>query len=214
MAHSLPQTPTRRSQRFQPLATPTTKSHDKNILECCWQGQPSFQRGIIPELDLLPEELDEVNSQTQENEDAPEDGRQTSFFNSFRMKRKGVPYRGARRIQAAKTETQVYSIGDTVMIETDTLYNFKRPPSIGVIVAMWETRHLSESGRETDFTGMRIRIHWFLRPGELAAIRAKHDHKDVSGNDFSHPDLSLIQVMFIRTKFTTVLPPKPSSHQQ
>ncbi|PPQ98702.1 hypothetical protein CVT24_003410 [Panaeolus cyanescens] len=180
MPPALPQTPTRRSQRFQPLATPTTKSHDRNILECGWQGPPIYRRTIIPELDLLPEELDDLNSKEKEEEEGEgvPDERETVFYNSFRMKRKGVPYRGARRIQAAKTESQLYSVGDTIMVETDTLYNFKRPPSIGVIVAMWDTCHPSERQDSIPFTSMRVRIHWFLRPFELAAIRASRTHKE------------------------------------
>jgi len=66
------------------------------------------------------------------------------------------------------------------MVETDTLYIMKRPPSIGVIVALWETK--AEDADEDEFvdsTKMRIRIHWFLRPSELASIRAKRDHEEV-----------------------------------
>jgi origin recognition complex subunit 1 len=79
-----------------------------------------------------------------------------------------------------KTETITYKVGDTVMVETDTLYIMKRPPSIGVIVAMWETRKEEDSDTLTDASRMRIRIHWFLRPTELASIRAKREHQDVS----------------------------------
>jgi len=182
MAKSLPSTPSRRSQRFQPTATPTSKGIDKNILECAWASETIFVRGTIPEIDLLPEEQREGD---EEGEDSDENGEserlaETVFYDAFKMKRKATAYRGSKSMKLGKTETVTYKVGDTVMVETDTLYNMKRPPSIGVIVAMWETTKEEDSDSLTDASRMRIRIHWFLRPTELASIRAKREHKDVS----------------------------------
>ncbi len=73
-----------------------------------------------------------------------------------------------------------YKVGDTVMVETDTLYIMKCPPSIGVVVAMWETRKQEDADTLTDASRMRIRVHWFLRPTELASIWSKREHEDVS----------------------------------
>ena len=69
----------------------------------------------------------------------------------------------------------IYHVGDTVMVGTDTLYIMKRPPSIGVIVAMWETRKKGDLRIRADASRIRIRIYWFLRPTELASIRAKRE---------------------------------------
>lgn len=177
MTKSLPSTPSRRSQRFQPTATPTSKGIDKNILECVWASKPVYVRQTVPENDLLPEEREEMD---EEGEDKGESEllSETVFYDAFRMKRKATAYRGSKSMKLGKTETMIYKVGDTVMVETDTLYIMKRHPSIGVIVAMWETR--KGSNTSTDASRMRIRIHWFLRPTELASIRAKREYEDVS----------------------------------
>ena len=178
MGKSLPSTPSRRSKRFQPTATPTSKEIDQNILECAWVNEPIYVRETIPEIDLLPEEQ-EVS------EDADEDSEierlsETLFYNAFRMKRKATAYRGSKSMRLGRTETMTYNVGDTVMVETDTLYIMKRPPSIGVIVAMWETRKKADVRVLASASRIRIRIHWFLRPTELAGIRAKREYEDVS----------------------------------
>ncbi|KAF8910446.1 hypothetical protein CPB84DRAFT_1702121 [Gymnopilus junonius] len=181
---SMPQTPTRRSQRFQPTATPSSKHSDKNVLECAWIGSPVYTRKTNDELDLLPEEREERKAEQgdevqddNEDEEEPEE-LETLFYHKFKMKRKLVAYKGAQRNTAGKIDTQTYSVGDTVMIETDTLYLTKRPPSIGIIVAMWQVKKLVEEDVEADPSKMRMRIHWFLRPTEMASIRAKRDHEE------------------------------------
>jgi origin recognition complex subunit 1 len=131
-------------------------------------------RNTIPEIDLLPEEQEE--SENGESERFAE----TVFYDAFRMKRKATAYRGSKFMRLGRNETITYKVGDTVMVETDTLYIMKRPPSIGVVVAMWEMRKKGDTDSSTDASRMRIRIHWFLRPTELAGIRAKREHGDVS----------------------------------
>ncbi|KAH9481151.1 Origin recognition complex subunit 1 [Psilocybe cubensis] len=175
---SLPQTPTRRSQRFQPTATPSAKHSDKNVLDCRWIGDPIYTRRMNPAIDLLPEELDERSENQTEEEKEHDNEEETVFFDAFLMKRKVTSFKGgSKRIAAGTTETQTYRIGDAVMVETDTLYLTKRPPSIGVIVSMWQTRTKGESV-DLDSTKMRVRVHWFLRPSEMASIRAKREHKE------------------------------------
>jgi origin recognition complex subunit 1 len=136
-------------------------------------------RKTIPEIDLLPEEQEEQREETHNNEES-EQLLDTVFYDAFRMRRKATAYRGSKSMRLGKTETMTYKVGDTVMVETDTLYIMKRPPSVGVIVAMWETKKKGDSDRPTDASGMRIRIHWFLRLTELASIRAKREREDVS----------------------------------
>jgi origin recognition complex subunit 1 len=79
--------------------------------------------------------------------------------------KKGRPKNKAK----ANDEEERYKIGDTVLVTS-----VNRLPSVGVIVGMWENRWENEDGEETQ--KMRVKIHWFLRPTELAGIRAKREH--------------------------------------
>ena len=167
---ALPLTP-RRSQRFQPTATPSATKHD-NILECGWSGNPIYVRQAKRDLDLLPDELDSAEN------DEDEEELETVFYDEFRLKKKTTSYRGSTRMKIAKAELQTYRVGSTVMVETDIMDLRKRPPSIGVIVAMWQLRTKGEDAVD-DPAKMRIRIHWFLRPSEMAAVRANRQTEEV-----------------------------------
>ncbi|KAJ7497064.1 P-loop containing nucleoside triphosphate hydrolase protein [Mycena latifolia] len=155
-----PQTPTRRSKRGQPIAAlfsnlSASSADDK------WSGEKVHERPMKPELDMVPERLAAW-------EDQPEDERfeyKAVFYNAFQRTERG-------------TSPTTFSVGDTVAIETQAMYKCDKKPSIAVIVAMWE---LVPENRDTDEdseedTGIMVRIHWFLRPSELAAIRVKRDH--------------------------------------
>jgi len=172
---TVPQTPTRRSQRFQPTATPSSKHSDKNVIECKWTSEPIYVRRTNADLDFLTDEKDEQTSEEEEGEEM-----ETVFYDTFWMKRKVTIHKTgpSRRTTAGKVEEQTYRVGDTIMVETDTLYLTKRPPSIGVIVSMWQTRIKGEITNR-DASKMRIRVHWFLRPTELASIREKREHEEV-----------------------------------
>ncbi|KAJ3501489.1 hypothetical protein NLJ89_g9313 [Agrocybe chaxingu] len=162
------------------MATPSASTADKNVLECVWASKPIYTRRTIPELDLLPEEQEQNGLEDTtggEGDDRDTEERETVFYEAFRMKRKATAFRGSKRMLAGKIELHTYRLGDTVMVETDTLYIMKKPPSIGVIVAMWETR-VKHAEQQTDSSSMRIRIHWFLRPQEMASVRAKREHEE------------------------------------
>ena len=114
---------------------------------------------------------------------------ETIFYRSFEIKRKTIPkFRGGRQAKGKSKKAangihmNTFSIGDTVLIKTDTLYRMHRPPSVGVILAMWETKakDKDDDEHESDPSKMRVRVHWFLRPTELASIRAKRDHTKVN----------------------------------
>lgn len=172
-----PQTPTRRSQRFQPTATPVKWINNKAILECVWASEPVYVRPTDSAIDLLPEEQ-EANEEavSSDDDDTEKEVLETFFYNAFRMKRKVPSLSGGRR-GAVKLAQRIYHVGDTVLIETDSIYSVKRPPSVGVIVAMWQIKgNAQEAG---DPNKMRVRIHWFLRPKEMASIRAKRQHEEV-----------------------------------
>lgn len=174
-----PQTPTRRSQRFQPTATPVKFINSKAILECVWASEAIYVRPTDSGIDLLPEEQEEANEEAASSDDGENTEKEvpkTFFYDAFTMKRKVVSLSGGRR-GAVKLAQRTYHVGDTVLIETDSLYLVKRPPSIGVIVAMWQ---IKRNAREAaDPNKMRVRIQWFLRPKEMASIRAKRQHEEV-----------------------------------
>ncbi|KAF8072242.1 P-loop containing nucleoside triphosphate hydrolase protein [Lyophyllum atratum] len=173
MAKSVPLTP-RRSSRFQPLATPSRTKSDQS-LHCTWVGEPLCVRPTNPSLDLTQEERDEL----EKNEDGDE--METVFYRSFEMKNKAVKvYRskvkGKKKQKAGEqSDMTTFHVGDTILIKTDEILLQYKPPSIGVILAMWETRE-KDSEDESEPAKMRIRVHWFLRPTELPSIRAKRDH--------------------------------------
>ena len=171
-----PQTPTRRSQRFQPTATPVKWINKKAILECVWASEPVYVRPTDSAIDLLPEEQEEANEEavSSDDDDTEKGVLETIFYDAFTMKRKVAS--GGRR-GAVKLAQRIYHVGDTVLIETDSIYLVKRPPSVGVIVAMWQIK--GNAQEVADPNKMRVRIHWFLRPREMASIRAKRQHEEV-----------------------------------
>lgn len=170
----VPVTPTRRSKRFQPLATPSTKHTTQ--LDCFWDGQPVYRRSVNLDLDLLQDERDELSQEAIDN-------LETVFYNGLSMTtQKAKIFRGGKsnsKKRKLEETRQIYRVGDAVLIETDTLYRVRRPPSVAIIVSMWECRSKDEFSGEVDSSKVRIRVHWFLRPTELASIRAKREHEEV-----------------------------------
>jgi len=164
-------TPIRRSKRFQPLATPSGKPTTK--LDCFWTSSPIYTRTLNTDLDLLQDERDELSEDDVSN-------LETRFYDALNMgTQKYKIYRGAKKRVKIEEKREVYEVGDTILVETDVLYRVRRPPSVAVIVAMWECRDKNGVGEEVDSNKMRIRVHWFLRPTEMASIRAKREHTQV-----------------------------------
>ncbi|KAF5376959.1 hypothetical protein D9615_007258 [Tricholomella constricta] len=187
MSKILPQTP-RRSRRFQPLATP---SRVKSDLYRAWIGEPLCIRPTNPDLDLLYDEKEQLG----EGED--KDETETVFYRSLEMKNPSVK---AFRSKGRKKRTAgppgdliTYNVGDTVLVKTDKLLLQHKPPSIGVILSMWEIRRMG-SEEESEPDKMRVRVHWFVRPTELPGIRAKRDHAKneiyytLDGNQTTFPE--------------------------
>lgn len=134
-----------------------------------------YTRATSLDLDLLQDERDEFS------EDII-DSMQTVLYDGLSMRtQKAKIHNAAKKRRRAVEETQqVYHVGDTILIETDSLSRVRRPPSIAVIVAMWECRNKDESTEgQMSASRMRIRVHWFLRPTEMASIRAKRAHDQV-----------------------------------
>jgi origin recognition complex subunit 1 len=123
-----------------------------------------------PELDMLPERL----QLWQEQEEEERREYDAVFYNSFQQETRG-------------SQPATFSVGQTVAVSTQALYKRDKAPSIAVIIAMWElvARDQIEAENENDEDEdpkagqMMVRVHWFLRPTELAAIRVKREHGEV-----------------------------------
>ncbi|KAH7926066.1 P-loop containing nucleoside triphosphate hydrolase protein [Leucogyrophana mollusca] len=141
----------RRSKRFQPLVTPSRS----NVLfdeSAAWIGEPCHTRpSIRADCTLFSDD-----------EDCPEvSGMQTVFYRGFKRKKDG------RQVNADAEE--IYEVGDTVLVRT-----VSRVLSVGVIVAIWEVRTGERQRRSS--ANMTVMVHWFLRPEQLPAIRARREH--------------------------------------
>jgi origin recognition complex subunit 1 len=112
-----------------------------------------------------------------------EDGREIQFHDSFirrnHAKRISQTYSKKRkRIGVVKNGSElgeVFKIGDTVLVASNT-----KEPSIAVVMSMWEEFY-GNGDVEDRSEHMKIQIHWFLRPAQLARIRQQRDHYKVSG---------------------------------
>ncbi|KZP17716.1 P-loop containing nucleoside triphosphate hydrolase protein [Athelia psychrophila] len=71
----------------------------------------------------------------------------------------------------AGEQEERYSVGDAVLV-----HSVNRLPSVGVITAMWETRWARADGG-AEAGGKVVKLHWFLRPSELAGVRARREHQ-------------------------------------
>ncbi|KAI0313860.1 P-loop containing nucleoside triphosphate hydrolase protein [Amylostereum chailletii] len=168
------ETPTRRSKRFQPTVfnhtSVLTSNRDGTDI---WTSPPRHTR---------PTTADDLHEEEKILEDTEP---RTSFYTSFT--RVGVPIipkavRSKKNSSKTKTTKDVkFVVGDTVYVGTRVL-----KPSIAVIVAMWEVEgpvedsndgeEEEEEEEEEDGHRMRCRIHWFVRPSELAQQRAHRAH--------------------------------------
>ncbi|KAF8263656.1 P-loop containing nucleoside triphosphate hydrolase protein [Lactarius quietus] len=61
--------------------------------------------------------------------------------------------------------SESFSLGDTVLLATNV-----KKPSVGIIIALWEV------SRPVTDSQILAKVHWFLRPTELAQLRAKRGH--------------------------------------
>ncbi|KAG6856532.1 hypothetical protein H0H87_003457 [Tephrocybe sp. NHM501043] len=180
MPRPLPQTPSRRSKRGKPLAT---SSEEADNLYRAWSGQPLYIRPINRVLDEDIRQLDKEAEEEDEDED------ETVFYMHLEMEKRAV-------FERTEDSRATYQVGDTVLVESDGLSRTKGPPSIGVILAMWEIRK-NGSQDASDPAKMWIRLQWFLRPGELGAHGAKREplqneiYYKINGRDIIRPQCIL-----------------------
>ncbi|KAG5635717.1 hypothetical protein H0H81_010321 [Sphagnurus paluster] len=161
----IPQTP-RRSRRYQPLTTP---SRAKSDLYRAWIGDSIYRRPTNLVLDLHPDE-------TMERDEEEENEMETVFYRSIEVKDASArAFRSKGKKKAGdQSDLVTYYLGDTILVKTDHINLQHKPPSIGVIIAMWEIR--KKASELSDPNKMRLRVHWFQRPAELGGIREKRDH--------------------------------------
>ncbi|KAL0955101.1 hypothetical protein HGRIS_004017 [Hohenbuehelia grisea] len=162
---AVPQTPTRRSKRFQPLVSPSKPKTGTNTQTKC-PNEPLLVRPTQAHSDLLDEELEEW----QQDEDA-QDGFHTSFYDTFTRSQassRGKKPPGKRARKTKETNMERYAIGDTVFVST-----IGRQLSIGVITSIFTTL---KDDQEDENVTVKVRVHWFLRHNELPQIGVKREH--------------------------------------
>jgi origin recognition complex subunit 1 len=169
----------RRSNRLSRNPLVVRNPHKKSPSEVyTWTSDPIYSRPSIQD-DFLDDEWEQARG---DDDDEDVDGRNlmTDFYDGFSVSGKKIAGKFVRFTRGTKKgrpknkakandEEERYKIGDTVLVTS-----VNRLPSVGVIVGMWENRWENEDGEETQ--KMRVKIHWFLRPTELAGIRAKREH--------------------------------------
>lgn len=142
----------RRSKRFQPTFDAGLSSASSSATS--WLGDPILIRQTRP---------DDVH---EEDEFDAEEGGQTAFYKGF--SRSELVDKKRKKV----FEEFEYEVGDTVLVKTQT-----KQPSIGVIVAVWEVTTSQDDDSEEAFK--KVKVHWFLRPEELASVRARRAHEKV-----------------------------------
>lgn len=157
------QTPLRRSKRGQPVVEGLS-SHKLQDGPSTIAGDVLHTRQLMRG-DLTFEQYDQLQAKK-----ASLDGLRTRFHHNFTrsdsVKRSAKVY-GVRR-RAPRVDENDFCVGNTALVATQG-----KEPSIAVITGVWT---IEEDG-EILYTN--ISLHWFLRPGELPNIRAKHSHVEV-----------------------------------
>ncbi|KAF7966325.1 hypothetical protein HWV62_39169 [Athelia sp. TMB] len=183
MATSQPNTPRRSTRRTTtgPLVARSARRREDTEVYT-WVGQPTHSRPSVRDDFMDEEEWIEANGDSDSDDEKEEWDRDekilvTRFYEAFTVSgRKARP--GMARFTnvkakvkgKAREQEERYSVGDTVLV-----YSTNRLPSVGVIISMWENRWTREEEEEVD--SKVVKIHWFLRPSELAGVRAKRDHQ-------------------------------------
>jgi hypothetical protein len=143
-----------------------------------------------------------VSTDLIDDEESTDDS-STTFYAQFSRSS-----RASDKVGSAASEA--FSVGDTVLLATNV-----KKPSVGIIIALWEV------SRPVTDSQMLARVHWFLRPTELAQLRAKRGHLPVRHVFLLLPSTYLIILHRTRSTFpstqllsSTPLPSLPiaSSH--
>lgn len=164
---SEPNTPRRRSKRGQPVVAYLTSPSSSAPADIIPSG-PLHSRTTGP-LDFFEDEDHDPDSL---------DVLHTHFYQSYSRNTKPTsaraPIRTYGRVSRPRKSDAdaptVFNLGDTVLVKTAS-----RVPSVAVITALWTV----EGDDFRPKTALRVRVHWFVRPGELPKIRARREFDEV-----------------------------------
>ncbi|OJT07713.1 Origin recognition complex subunit 1 [Trametes pubescens] len=160
---SEPNTPRRRSKRGQPVVAYLPSPSSAVPAEINPSG-PLHSRTTTA-LDLFEDEDHDFDSL---------DDLHTHFYQSYSRSTNATsaraPLRTYGRVSRPRNSDAdaptVFNLGDTVLVKTAS-----RIPSVAVITALWTV----EGDDFRPKAPLRVRVHWFVRPGELPKIRARRE---------------------------------------
>ena len=183
-----PATPVRRSKRGQPILKESVSAHGAGDSSAGFQTRDSVWTRPTRLEDLSESLLDRLQDENLDIEDY-----ETRFFDSFERQTapKHVPkvYGKGKRVATATT-SDTFKIGDTVLVAT------ARESSIAVITAVWQV----VGGDDEKHT--HVSLHWFLKPNQLASIRARREHLEVCHPaSFVFPDLRELERNLLFTRW-------------
>ncbi|KAJ3556543.1 hypothetical protein NM688_g1974 [Phlebia brevispora] len=160
-----PHTPLRRSKRGQPLlAVNGPSGSSKNRGSIVKTSDAVFSRETRVE-DLSDSQMDKF-----EEEELKYAQFTTNFYSQFERNettKASLKVYGRGKRPATETTVETYNIGDTVLVDTT------REQSVAVITAMWKVVGNEE---DEDEEYMNVSLHWFLKPNQLASVRARRAH--------------------------------------
>lgn len=176
-----PITPTRRSERFQPTIFHASLNQNDRTKHL-WQGQPVATRPPTAEDLVGDDRIDEAEKA------------ETRLYEALARATRTEVKRARKAMM--KNETTIFSLGDTILVSPEAA---NKLPGIAVITSMWEVQGSSDGVHCEE--PMKIRIHWFLRPRQMATIRAHKSYLPVSKTPSFH---SIQKPILHRTKSTTL----------
>ncbi|KAL6301181.1 P-loop containing nucleoside triphosphate hydrolase protein [Sparassis latifolia] len=162
---SVPNTPLRRSKRGQPVVVEPTRLPALQLTD--QTDAPS-----APPIHTRPTVIEDLNHEL-DTSTLELSTLKTRFYSQFvrneasSMMRPSKVY-GRRKQERPSTALEVFNVGDTVLVQSSS-----KDPSIAVIVALWDVADADGS-----MQGIRVRLHWFVRPRELASIRVRREYLD------------------------------------
>ncbi|GJE89741.1 P-loop containing nucleoside triphosphate hydrolase protein [Phanerochaete sordida] len=168
---SLPQTPTRRSRRGQPVAAESAR--DDSLATFTTTSKPVYVRDTDLNRDLRQQQRQTIIDRHGQRLPA---GLQTRFYASF-SRGEALDEADSSGIKREKkvygkqkaTTHEEFKVGDTVLVKT-----FSNYPAVGVIVAIFKVY----AGEKEQMAN--VLVHWFSRPEDLAKLRP---HRDVLKNE-------------------------------
>ena len=176
-----PPTPLRRSRRGQPLLQVADSARDvSNDRVGLQTHDPICTRPTRVE-DLSDSQIAKMQDGELDIEDF-----ETRFYDRFEKsevtKTPLRVYGKGKRPARTTAVSETYGIGETVFVDTS------RQSSIAVITAIWTV----VGGDEEEY--MNVALHWFLKPNQLASIRARREHLEVCYILFDASNISLFSL--------------------